>query len=155
MRSYSLSSSARSCVTTGLMRSRMAGRSFLYCSPSFTVATRLFAAVIASGDGVCADAEKVIQRKLPTTINERLHMENPTEGNCRLLNSNLRPCCSFFGAERGLGGLCHADKQVGHFRRAAQKPGYADHDQNAGGANGKLLPDTFGVLSQDPMRGKR
>ena len=69
-------------------------------------------------------------------INKRLHMENPTEmcvpGNCRLLNSNLRPLDhGFFGVELGLSGLCHADKKVRHFRRAAQKPGYADHDQNA------------------------
>src|SRR4051794_12262524 len=140
------------------MRSRMAGKSILYCSPSLIVVTRLFAAVIASGDGVCADAARVKKRTLPAIIN--LHMRNSTEicllSDCRLLNSNLRPVdCGFFGTERGLGGLCHADKQVGHFRRAAQKPGYPDHNQNAGSANGKLLPDTFGVLGQDPVRGKR
>src|ERR1700693_668621 len=54
------------------MRSRMAGKSILYCSPSFIVATRLLAAMIASGDGVCADAAKVKQRKLPAMINKRL-----------------------------------------------------------------------------------
>src|SRR5258705_13967467 len=59
------------------MRSRMAGRSILYCSPSFIVATRLLAAMIASGDGVCADAAKVNQRKLPAMINKRLHMDPP------------------------------------------------------------------------------
>src|SRR5205085_1272318 len=122
------------------MRSRMAGRSFLYCSPSFTVATRLFPAMIASGDGVCADAAKVKQRKLPTMINKRLHMENSTEmwfqTIAGLLNSLDH---GFFGVERGLGGLCHANKQVAHFRGAAQKPGYADHDQNARGTDGQLL----------------
>src|SRR5258705_11513337 len=132
MRSYSLSSSALSCVTTGLMRSRMAGKSILYCSPSFIVATRLLAAMIASGDGVCADAAKVNQRKLPAMINKRLHMDPPemcVPSNCRLLNSNLRPLDhGFFGVDLGLTGLCHADKQVGHFRRAVQKPGYDDHD---------------------------
>src|SRR4051812_9315658 len=142
------------------MRSRMAGRSFVYCSPSLIVVTRLLAAMIASGEGVCADAAKVKQRKLPAMINKRLHMENPTEmrvpGNCRLLNSNLRPLDhGFSGVERGLTRLCHANKQVGHFRGAAQKPGYADHDQNAGGTDGKLLPETLGVLCQDPVRGKR
>src|ERR1700686_1769098 len=63
------------------MRSRMAGRSILYCSPSFIVATRLLAAMIASGDGVCADAAKGKQRKLPAMINKRLHMEKlPRKG---------------------------------------------------------------------------
>src|SRR5258705_12643375 len=59
------------------MRSRMAGRSILYCSPSFIVATRLLAAMIASDAGVCADAAKMKQRKLPAMINKRLHMEKP------------------------------------------------------------------------------
>src|SRR3954464_7571127 len=122
MRSYSLSSSARSCVTTGLMRSRMAGRSFLYCSPSFTVAARLFAAVIASADGVCADAATVNHRTVPAMIHKRLLMTCPTEisvpDNCGLSTSNLRPLdYGLFGVERGF--LSHADKQVGHFRRAA------------------------------------
>src|SRR6266576_1413320 len=142
------------------MRSRMAGRSILYCSPSFIVATRLLAAMIASGDGVCADTDKVKQRKLPAMINKRLRMKNPTEmcilSNCRLLNSNLRPLDHGFSAvERGLTGLCHADKQAGPLPRAAQKTGYADHDQNAGGTDGKLIPDTLGVLRQDPVRGER
>jgi len=55
----------------------MAGSSILYCSPSFIVATRLLAVTTASGDGVCADAAKVIQRKLPAMINKCLHMKNP------------------------------------------------------------------------------
>src|SRR4051794_12459873 len=141
------------------MRSRMAGKSILYCSPSLIVVTRLLAAVIASGDGVCADAAKVKKRTPPAIIN--LDVRKPTEiclsqAIAGLLNGNLRPLdYSFFGVEGGLIGLCHADKQVGHFRRAAQKPRYADHDQNAGSANGKLLPDTLGVLGQDPVRGKR
>jgi hypothetical protein len=57
------------------------------------VVTRLLAAVIASGDGVCADAAKVKQRKLLAMINKRLHMKNPTEmrvpSNRRLSDSNL------------------------------------------------------------------
>src|SRR3954466_12929960 len=100
------------------MRSRMAGKSILYCSPSLIVVTRLFAAVIASGDGVCADAARVKKRTLPAIAN--LHMRNPTEIRlCQaiagLLNSNLRPFYSFFGVELGLIGLRHPDKQVGHF----------------------------------------
>jgi hypothetical protein len=49
--------------------------------------------MIASGDGVCADAAKVKQRKPPAMIDKRLHMKNPTEmrvpSNRRLLDSNL------------------------------------------------------------------
>jgi len=33
--------------------------------------------MIASGDGVCADAAKVKQRKLLAMINKRLHMKTP------------------------------------------------------------------------------
>ena len=124
------------------------------------MATRLLAAIIASGGGVCADAAKVKQRKMPPMANERLHIKNPTEmrapGNRRLMSSNLRPLDhGFSGLGRGLVRLCHTDKQVGHFRRAVQKPGYGHHDQNAGRTDRKLLPDTLGVLRQNPVRRKR
>src|SRR6516225_1710030 len=72
------------------MRSRMAGRSILYCSPTFIVATRLLAATIASGGGVCADAAKAKHRKMPAMIDKCLHIKHLTgvrvPSHCRLLD---------------------------------------------------------------------
>jgi len=41
----------------------MPGSSALYCSGSFMVVTRLRAAIIASGDGACADAAEIEENK--------------------------------------------------------------------------------------------
>src|SRR5436190_23943534 len=54
------------------MFSRMAGKSALYWSDSFSVMTRLRAADMASGDGVCAGATPIESRNTLPTIIRRL-----------------------------------------------------------------------------------
>ena len=50
----------------------MTGSSDLYWSGSFSVVTRLRAAVMASGDGACADAAEIENRSIQKAINGRL-----------------------------------------------------------------------------------
>src|SRR5271165_6536879 len=52
----------------------MPGSSALYCSGSFMVVTRLRAAVMASGDGVCADEPQTESKSTLAIINRRLDM---------------------------------------------------------------------------------
>ena len=59
-----------------------------------------------------------------------------------------------FGRHLGCFELGRLDEQIGDLGSPIQKPRSRNHDQNAGGADGQLLPDTSGVLNQDPMRPK-
>src|ERR1700722_5785539 len=52
----------------------MPGSSALYCSGNFMVVTRLRAAVIASGDGACANAAEIEKTSAPAIISRRLDM---------------------------------------------------------------------------------
>jgi hypothetical protein len=52
----------------------MPGRSALYWSDNLIVVTRLRAAVMASGDGVCAGAAQIENTSMLTMSNRRLDM---------------------------------------------------------------------------------
>src|ERR1700736_945491 len=52
----------------------MAGSSALYCSDNFIVVTRLRAAVMASGEGVCAGEAQIENRSTLAMINRHLDM---------------------------------------------------------------------------------
>src|ERR1700731_80067 len=52
----------------------MPGSSALYCSGNFMVVTRLRAAVMASGDGACAEAAEIEKTSALAIINRRLDM---------------------------------------------------------------------------------
>src|SRR5450755_4956750 len=60
----------------------MAGSSALYCSGNFMVVTRLRAAAMASGDGVCAGEAQIENRSVPAMINRRLDMDSSNDGSC-------------------------------------------------------------------------
>src|ERR1700730_3760857 len=60
----------------------MAGSSALYCSGNFMVVTRLRAAVMASGDGVCAREAQTDNRSMPAMINRRLDIYSSDNRSC-------------------------------------------------------------------------
>src|SRR5713226_6314210 len=103
--SKSRSISGLSCVSAGLRPSRMPGSSALYWSDNFMVVTRLRAAVMASGDGACADTAQIENTSMLTMSNRRLDMVSSGDRSRdnRVTVCSLARACLWHFSELGRG----------------------------------------------------
>src|SRR5216683_7737435 len=76
----------------------MPGSSALYWSDNFMVVTRLRAAVMASGDGACADTAQIENTSMLTMSNRRLDMVSSGDRSRDAKGNRLQPCASLFMA---------------------------------------------------------
>src|SRR5260221_659358 len=101
----------------------MAGRSALYCSGNFIVVTRVRAAVMASGEGVCADEAEIENRSRLATINGRPDMGSSNDGSrdengfsrARSLSRTSAPFART-NVAKGASGLTHFHRVIHHWR---------------------------------------